>query len=532
MEQQRRKPWKQGKSIFALIKENLDGDGYFTKEALEDRPVVTGDTEMLSEMGAADAFLASNQQAGEAGTMVGMQISQVLKAYADDPTPENATMLYMGISSTPCILYYETLVDQLSEEKIAKPVWALARQWLYEASGREAVKFAIVISGLYMLNESDLTACWQLKKDLMVLSRCEEFTSFVIYALELSHQLENEDLWDMMQHTSGWGRLCAMQAYDFSTPDDKRWLLAHGCELSVDYPAISLLIFSKVNVEAVVSSDHLDHDVFQGITALLLHYLAFLLGFRQLDLGSSVKLPAVNLYELMENYLRHAENYHTDLMDGAGLLNLSEGFQTMVDDQNWDYLTMNQCHLLISQLEGLVFSKDWLPQIKKNLVDAYGSVNLVVVHMAYALGLDIHKELWALLKKDPMRTELYEYLLYTRDKRFFHRVLKFAKEHVDEYLQDEYSLEPLLEALADYPGEGEEIVEKALTSIYDSCRSAALSVLDSWPEKNWSPRMRLALFKAREMSQHPMLKLRVDVLLKKRSMDFANFLDVIHERQR
>lgn len=40
-------------------------------------------------------------------------------------------------------------------------------------------------------------------------------------------------------------------------------------------------------------------------------------------------------------------------------------------------------------------------------------------------------------------------------------------------------------------------------------------MLDSWPDKNWSPRMRLALVKAREMSQHPLLKLRVDVLLKK-----------------
>ena len=80
--------------------------------------------------------------------------------------------------------------------------------------------------------------------------------------------------------------------------------------------------------------------------------------------------------------------------------------------------------------------------------------------------------------------------------------------------------------------EGEDLLEEALTSIYDSCRNEALSVLDSWPDKNWSPRMRLALVKAGEMSQHPLLKLRVDVLLKKRTLDFANFLDVIHEHQK
>lgn len=93
--------------------------------------------------------------------------------------------------------------------------------------------------------------------------------------------------------------------------------------------------------------------------------------------------------------------------------------------------------------------------------------------------------------------------------------MKFAREHADEYLQEEHEMEPLLEALTDHPGEGEDLLEKALTSIYDSCRGTALGVLDSWPDKNWSPQMRLALLKAREMSQHPLLKLRVDVLLKR-----------------
>ena len=41
-------------------------------------------------------------------------------------------MLYMGISSTPCILYYEQLVDALSEERIPQPLWELAREWMYE----------------------------------------------------------------------------------------------------------------------------------------------------------------------------------------------------------------------------------------------------------------------------------------------------------------------------------------------------------------------------------------------------------------
>ena len=528
----RTKPWKQGKSIFDYIKSNLDAEGFFTKENLEDRAIVAGDNEALLEPGAADAFLASNSQAEEAAGSVGIQIYQVLQAYAEDPTPENATMLYMGISSTPCILYYESLVDQLSEQRIPQPLWELAREWLYEASSRETVKLAIVICGLYMLNEQDLVVNWQLKKDLLVLARCEEFTSFVIYALELCHQLDQKDLWDMLQHTMGWGKLCAMQAYQFDKPEDQAWLVVHGCDLTINYPAVSLLIFSKVDIPALLKEPHLEHPMFQGISHLLLNYLAFLLGFQQLGISGEEKLPMVDLFDLMQNFLRHAREYHTDLMDAAALINMAEGLRTMVDDECWDYLSMNQCHLLISDLESLVFATDWLPQIKANLLEKDGRVNLIVVHMAYALDLDIHRELWALLKADPSRTELYGFLLDTDDKRRFNRVMKFAREHADEYLSEEYVMEPLLEALGEHPGEGEDLLEKALTSIYDSCRSTALGVLDSWPDKNWSPQMRLALLKAREMSQHPLLKLRVDVLLKKRTMDFASFLDVIHEHQK
>lgn len=528
----RTKPWKQGKSIFDYIKSNLDEDGFFTRENLEDRAVVAGDSDVLLEPGAADAYLASNSQAEEAANPVGDQIYQVLRAYAEDPTPENATMLYMGISSTPCILYYESLVDALSEDRIPQPLWELAREWLYEASSRETVKLAIVICGLYMLNEQDLTVNWQLKQDLMILSRCEEFTSFVIYALELSHQLEQKDLWDMLQHTSGWGKLCAMQAYDFAAPEDQAWLVVHGCDLTIDYPAVSLMIFSRVNIPALLSEPHLEHPQFQGISHILLNYLAFLLGFQQLEAPEDDKMPVIDLFSVLEKFLKHAQEYHTDLMDGAALINMAEGLRTMVEDECWDYLTMNQCHILISELETLVFSQNWLPQIRANLLEPDGRVNLIVVHMAYALDLDIHRELWNLLKKDPRRTELYPFLLDTQDKRRFNRVMKFAREHADEYLQEEYMMELLLQALEEHPGEGEDLLEKALTSIYDSCRGTALGVLDSWPDKNWSPRMRLALLRARDMSQHPLLKLRVDVLLKKKTMDFASFLDVIHEHQK
>ena len=71
----------------------------------------------------------------------------------------------------------------------------------------EVLKLAITVTGLHLLNEENLNEVERLHKDLMLLARCEELTSFVVYALELGHLLENEDLWEILTHTRGWGRV-------------------------------------------------------------------------------------------------------------------------------------------------------------------------------------------------------------------------------------------------------------------------------------------------------------------------------------
>lgn len=104
--------------------------------------------------------------------------------------------------------------------------------------------------------------------------------------------------------------------------------MVHGCDLTINYPAVSLLIFSKVDIPALLKEPHLEHPMFQGINHLLLNYLAFLLGFQQLGISGEEKLPVVDLFDLMQKFLRHAREYHTDLMDAAALINMAEGLRT------------------------------------------------------------------------------------------------------------------------------------------------------------------------------------------------------------
>ena len=85
------------------------------------------------------------------------------------------------------------------------------------------------------------------------------------------------------------------------------------------------MIFSRVNIPALLSEPHLEHPQFQGISHILLNYLAFLLGFQQLEAPEDDKMPVIDLFSVMEKFLKHAQEYHTDLMDGAALINMAEG---------------------------------------------------------------------------------------------------------------------------------------------------------------------------------------------------------------
>lgn len=102
-----------------------------------------------------------------------------LAAYAKNPDSKAEKELYASISSVPFIIYNDYLVDLLSTQEIPDALWNLCHRWLYHAFAPEVLKLAITVTGLHLLNEENLNEVERLHKDLMLLARCEELTSFV-----------------------------------------------------------------------------------------------------------------------------------------------------------------------------------------------------------------------------------------------------------------------------------------------------------------------------------------------------------------
>ena len=525
--------WKEESSLYQIIKDHLDQEGYFDPDLIEDQNFVDTYAVLFREPGTSDSYMASMPDRPQ--EEVGSVIAGALAAYAKNPDSKAEKELYASISSVPFIIYNDYLVDLLSTQEIPDALWNLCHRWLYHAFAPEVLKLAITVTGLHLLNEENLNEVERLHKDLMLLARCEELTSFVVYALELGHLLENEDLWEILTHTRGWGRVCAMSTYDFITPEEKHWLLLHGCDLTVDYPAVALLVIEKSNFLEMLEKERMDDETFDAVLHTMVDYLDFLVNFEAQPVEGGVdkvlELPPLSYSHVLERLLEHARQHQTTLEQVAGLMSLREELQEMIDHENWDYLSMNQCHLYVGTLDGVVMGRDWKKILPKEILSKDGSVNILPLQLADILGIDIHTQVWNLLKKDPMRTLLYPYLLQSGSKARLEKVTDFAMLHLDAYLQDERLVIPLLRGLMSVPPWGGDIIAECLSSLHEGARSVAVEVLEAWPDKKWNGKLQMALVRARELTTQPILRMRIDELLNHRTLEFEDFVNYMKDQK-
>ncbi len=520
------KPWLKGQSIFSYVKEHIDKKGFFTPAQLPDKAIASTDSILSLELGAADAFLASSDALGNED--LGSIISGALSAYSKFPSEENSVALYYAISSAPCILYQEDLMDLLEKEAPCAALGKLSTEWLYTSPHREAVKFAIMVTSMLITTKQTMREGLKLKRDLLLLGRCEEFTSYVLYALRNENMLSPREIRTLMMHTTGWGKVSAMEEYEFSDPKDIKWLLSHGSELTVSYPPIALLICKEGHILEALSHGPVTTDMYLGILAALNNYLIFLLHYYSED-NEELKddLPVMDLFTTLQEVLKLGDSFATQLEALAGFINLAEYLTALADNHLWQQLTSNQCHLLISAAEKLIFQKNWPSIIKRKLISPQGALNSLAASLALALQVDVHNKLLKHVTSHPAQTEIYFFLLQTDSEKEFQNILALVQKHLKEYLLTEDALKPILTALTKNPGDGEGIVIASLTSIYDGTRAYALSVLENWPPQKISSEIRLALLKAKAMCQHPLLGVRIDLLLNSQGKDFSGIMELV-----
>lgn len=518
----RKRPAK--KSILRYVKQHIDADGFYTGDNLP-----RGDYSFINpiigfELGAGDAFFLTSRETED--TEITDTVAKAITAFVQDPSGKNKESLSQLLSFTQCISCCETITEKLSAQPLPGILVNLALEWLYQTANRETVKFALLICGIYGLNRLTDERQPSLKQDLRALAVCDEFTYFVIRAFQLSNLFSELNLWQLIHRTYGWGRVHAMQKLSYTTEEEKNWLLRHGSEIDVNYPAIALLCIKQGNMMQTLQQKSLDEELYRGILNTLNNYLEYLQDFEE----SPDELPPPGMFNnfgLFQAILHHADAFSDSIENLIGVINFAHGLTSIAEDANWHSLSPNQCHLLISQAERLIYSRDWRPEVEEKLLNENGSINYLAIDFAEALNIDTWEPLFALLQAHPTATKLFTYLLSTEDEERLQKILQLARKNLKKYCDNDYALPPIINALQLHPGKGEDILAAALTSLYDWPRSCALDTLDAWGLEYLTPDFRAALFKALDLAQHTLLTLRIKALLDNRIFNLEGVVKIM-----
>lgn len=495
-------------SIFAYIKEHINEDGVYNGGSLMDDPAPT----LHRLAGADDAYIYTADVApDEAAAEV---IANVLLSYGNEPSPAAKELVEKTIVNTPCISVCDPLVDLLSSEEMPKKLTQLAEDWFYTAHNRELVKYAIIIlavDGLEKLRNDESKNLW---KDLVDLARCEEFTFFLTYAYHINNIKPQEELWELARCTKGWGHLFSLRYLECKNEDAELWILQHGSEIEIDYPPVSLVVMRKGHIMRHLSKEHLDYETYRGCLMTVSNYVMMLSRYH---IGNNeqgkIDISGIDTFKLISETLRHAENYASTANELIGILHLSALLKRLLNEDNWTALTANTTNELIGLCDKLIFALDWNNIIEHELFQEDGSVDYIITEFAFELGIDIWDKLFEHLQQQPLKSDIFPYLLSTATDEQIKKVLTFVEENLALYSQSETALLTPLRYLETHPGMGIPIVKASLTSIYDWPRGAATVTLENWGREYLTPSIQAALLTARRLCQYPFITIRIDALL-------------------
>lgn len=493
-------------AIFRYISTHLDENERFTSETLPDDP----NPAVPRPLGSEDAFYYTtdfppNQEAAKATI-------KLLRAFLKHSTIENRQKLYKHLSSIPISTICDPFADEFGLEDNDEDVLELARALFYHANHREPFKFSLLLCATYGMDriQEEEPEFW---KDIVLAAHCEEFTFFFLFACRVCELAPQEEIWQIMSCTSGWGKVYAINEAECHNHEQQLWLIQNGVDITVDYPPLSVKLIRTSKLLNFLKSDALSYNSYKGATAIMNNLLVLLNNFPGHVLEENFNISSIDVYAHLDALMKAADKYCEAADDVLDIIGLSIGLRTLISNENWQQLTHNKAHLLLAECERIIYRKDWQEEINAKLI-VNDEVNYDLCDIAYELDMDIWDRLFKYWCQHPLEIKLFPFLLaYETDNRSL-TVISGIEKNISLYLERADDLLVPLRYLRTHPGEGEGIIRAALTSAFDWPRGIAAALLEEWGQEYLTPSMRETLWEARMLSLHPVVVARIDALLR------------------
>jgi len=374
---------------------------------------------------------------------------------------QDLTGKYQAIAIMDALLDY---VAEHQDELDAGNIYRFAIHLIVESDDREQVKAGLTLMQLF---DTDVDV---LRDIIRSMGLADEFTLYSM--LDMLHwEHANEELFDLIKHVHGWGRIHLLERLKPETEEIREWILAEGIHNRIMPEYSALTAFEKGGVEALLASGTklpartfasvgeilgalLDESAVTGISGVesaagvLLHYLE----------QAERQTLGIDDYKLLSKIFYYTTAQAKDLTDEKG----STGADRAADTAGlagsgayiWNSLSDKALRLLrTDEAEAAVKAA-----VRKG--DA--------VELAMALGIPYEKDVFMLMQKDFDR--YYGYCAYLMNSpAWSEAVLDLYRKKIpwDSMEDDPREETGLGEALALYTK-----LDALLQSMKGECRTA------------------------------------------------------------
>jgi hypothetical protein len=419
------------------------------------------------------------------------ELTQALLLACHTPGRRARQLLERALGQDDCIQWIDQIGARIAGNPAINPEKArpLLRSIALSTSQRGTLKYAIALLG-FCGNSEDIPL-------FETVGRHEEFTLYAAVALAntLTDPLE---AWFRLAHlVRGWGKIDLVTRICEAKPareDVRNWLLRHGCENEIMDEYLGLIVAEGADLVGALRQADPDDELIRGAGIIL----------RAISLGGPA--PGFEEYpegpEAVRLFLNHLVRRPGALhcLVHAGALR--------------DYMLSSECTWpdrleLLGLAAQVIAQPHWPQHVERYLASDNKQESWNAWVGARIIRVNVVPELTVQLRNRPIDPGLWYRFVAGCDSAVMETALDLAQEllplqemftgPLEETEEFEYGDTPysclgfVLQALRDFPGKGEALLIRALSSKSVGNRTMALSVLHEWSSGMVTPEIRSAV---------------------------------------
>lgn len=251
-------------SIYEKIRDCIERNGVVPDGfELEEREYK--ENELRFAPGALEGILGHHSAGAGAGQALAEKIKEYLQIIPKEAMEKFEREAAVDGQMASARSGIQKVILERKDEYDAGKVFALAYFFAMNGNMVETVKLGLSLLALFDTGDKG-----EVCDVLRTLGCCEEFTDYVLTAVESWAEKDKQELYfDLARKLHGWGKINAVERMYADTEEKKEWLLCHGCKNSIMNAYLGLVCAEKCDFQERLKQGNFSEEQFQGAREIM-----------------------------------------------------------------------------------------------------------------------------------------------------------------------------------------------------------------------------------------------------------------------